>query len=85
MIQKIYDLMLGISMLVAIVVLLWYIFGDSPTTVQLIVPLFTALFMHILSQNNKNMRMIYNTREYMLKGFSRVNVSLARIENKLND
>ena len=81
MMQKIYDVILGVSILVAIFVLIWYIVGNSPTSVQLFLPLIVALLVYVMNQNNKNTRMIYTTREYMLKEFSKIHISLAKKQN----
>tara|TARA_Y100000310_G_scaffold344364_1_gene456760 strand:+ start:2290 stop:2526 length:237 start_codon:yes stop_codon:yes gene_type:complete len=72
MIQRIYDITLGISIIIAIGVLLWYILGNSPTTEQLFIPLMIALLIYVLGQNNKNTKMIYATREYMFREFSKI-------------
>lgn len=77
--HKIIRVLLAISIIVAIVVVIWYIFGNSPTTEQLlltaVIPLYIYVFYTKEQFNEKwdklNER-VHATREELLKGLSEI-------------
>ena len=88
--RNLIDIALVLSILVAMVVALWYIFGNSPTSTQLIfsfiVPMFFLMFKQYDSLSRKidtNKSMIYKTRERVIIEMNGVKKSLEKIERNL--
>lgn len=92
--EKIISILMVLSLLFAIALTLWYIFGDSPTTAQLIlgivVPFVLSIFGIYERLNNKiyQTREIFQkelgkTREIFQKDLGEIKQSLGKIEGKL--
>ncbi|MEK6950345.1 MAG: hypothetical protein AABX13_01325 [Nanoarchaeota archaeon] len=62
--------LLVISTLVAIVVILWYLLGSSPTPDQLLWAVVLPLYIYIFYTREKFNEKLYKTREGLLKEIS---------------
>lgn len=88
---KIINGVIIVSLIVLIIFLLWFMFGNSPTLEQIMILFFLtlggALFGVYEKLNNKierNVTMIYQTREVLRKELGGIKLSLAKIEGKLS-
>lgn len=68
--SKVINILLALSILAAIVVLLWYILGNSPTPEQLLITAVLPLYLLVFYTREKLNEKIYNTRESLLKEIS---------------
>jgi hypothetical protein len=81
---KIIDILLTLSILTSLILVIWFIFGNSPTIDQIMVSFITGLFFFLLKQTYDLNNKIHQTREYMLKEFNKVNIKLEKIDHKLS-
>tara|TARA_Y100000310_G_scaffold344364_1_gene456761 strand:+ start:2807 stop:3088 length:282 start_codon:yes stop_codon:yes gene_type:complete len=89
--EKFIDLLLTVSVIITIILVLWFIIGNSPTIDQILVAFLTGLFLYLLNKNStlnhkidKNTKLMYRTREYMIEEFSEIRLDLAEIKHKIN-
>jgi hypothetical protein len=81
--ETVFSILMILSLLLAIALTLWYVFGDSPTLTQLIfgivMPFALSIFGIYERLNNK----IYQTREIFQKELGIIKQTLGKIEGKL--
>ena len=60
----------------AVFVILWYIFGHSPTQDQLLLALVLPLYMYVFYTREKFNEKLYKTREELLKELSEIKTAI---------
>mgnify|MGYP001611205364 FL=1 len=60
---KVLDVLLWMSILIAIVMVFWFIFGNSPTVEQVVVGMLLPAYFYIF----KTKEFVYQTREQLTK------------------
>lgn len=84
------DIIIWILVIVSVVVVLWYLFGNSPTLEQVILTfLLTAIFTIVINVSRSGMKMNYIERDLGIlrkdigKSFDKIKEDMDLIKNKL--
>ena len=78
--RQILDTIAWIALIVGIVMVLWKIFGNSPSGLEVIIPFIVLALMKIWSNNNR----IWELEIKMKNSFEKVRGDTKRIENKID-
>lgn len=78
---KILDVLFWIFLIIGIIMVLWRVFGNSPTDLAVISPFIAMTLMKVWSNNNKT----WELKIKMRKGFNKVRGDIGRIETKIDD
>ena len=65
---KILDILFWVFLVIGIVMIMWRLFGNSPTDLQVLVPFVVMGFLKIWNMNEKQIRLEMGTKN----GFSRI-------------
>ncbi len=77
--KQILNIIFWIALIVGIVMVLWRIFGNSPTDLTVITPFIIMLISKIWSMDNESREFRYQIKS----SFNKVRQDMSRIENKL--
>ena len=78
--KTILEIIFWVALIVGIIMVLWRIFGDSPTDLAIITPFIVMLVSKVWDMNN-NFR---DFRHHVKSSFSKVRGDISRIENKID-
>jgi len=78
--RKILDIIAWIALIVGIIMVLWRIFGNSPTDLAVVTPFIIFGLAKTWSNNNK----IYDLEIKMKNNFNKAKEDMNRIENKID-
>ena len=77
-------ILIVLTVILVIVMTVWYLFGDSPTTDQLLMTYLLAPILFTFAVYEKLNDKVSNTREEVQKELSEIKIQLGRIEGRLN-
>ena len=78
--KQILDIIFWVALIIGIIMVLWRIFGDSPTDLAIITPFIVMLISKIWDINND----FRDFRHQVKSSFSNVRGDINRIENKID-
>ena len=82
--QTISGILVVLAIILVIVMTVWYLFGNSPTTDQLLMTYLLAPILFTFAVYEKLNDKVSNTREDVQKELSEIKIQLGRIEGRLN-
>ncbi len=78
--RQILEILFWIALIVGIIMIIWRIFGDSPTDLAVISPFIVMGLVKIWTNNNR----IWELEIKMKNSFDKVKENMNRIENKID-
>ena len=78
------SILIVLAVILVIVMTVWYLFGNSPTTDQLLMTYLLAPFLFTLAVYEKLNDKVSNAREDVQKELNGIKIQLGRIEGRLD-